>query len=188
MKPCGRVPRTLQGTPGGRPAPGTTDTTRNPWWEPMAGHYGHKEPLGGSPGPGTTDARNPLVGAQGPRTQGTPWWEPRNHGRKEPLGGSPGGRVARQGRSQPIDYQGGRKFRQVSCDSCPDALTSVPDWVKTFLPCNPPFWDSDSFNFKCHMVASWHPNRCNHGRGSVSVGRCRATERFSLCLRLGQRR
>ena len=32
----------------------------------------------------------------------------------------------------------------------------VPEWVTTSAV-QPTFWDSDRFNFECHMVASWHP-------------------------------
>ena len=43
--------------------------------------------------------------------------------------------------------------------------TDVPDWVKTSAV-QPTFWDSDSFNFKCHG-RQLAPNRCNLDGGSV---------------------
>ena len=64
------------------------------------------------------------------------------------------------------------KSSPVSCKTQP-RCTDVPDWVTTFAV-QPTFWDSDSFNFKCHgrqvgtqEVQPWR---------RVGLGRCRATQ------------
>ena len=65
--------------------------------------------------------------------------------------------------SQPIYRQGGRKSASL-VQLSPDALTSQIGCQ--LLPLQPTFWDSDSFNLKCHgrQLAS---SRYNLGGGSV---------------------
>ena len=73
--------------------------------------------------------------------------------------------------SQPIYCQGGRKSVSL-VQLSPDAPTFQIGWQ--LLPCNPPYWDSDSVHFKCHsrlvgtqQVQPWR---------RVGLGRCRATQ------------
>ena len=74
-----------------------------------------------------------------------------------------------------------QKVRQSRSATQPRGTDDVPDWVPTLL-CKPTFWDSESFNFKCHGRQLVAPTMCNPWR-RVGLGRCRATRPWALVFR-----